>query len=147
MYGKRQMHKTISSFTHAISIEIVFGRLIIKMKRKAVQFKIERPAMSEGDFRLMLEGVMTHRENLVRYGTPFAPEKPDSELVEQRKHDLDAEIAECRAKIEELEDTKERYHQLLRVIYEEESRIKEEQRAKYNGRAEMNNEPYMQRPM
>jgi hypothetical protein len=78
----------------------------------------------------MLEGVMMHRENLVRYGTPFPPEKPNSELVEQRKHELDAQIAECKAKIKELEDAKDRYGLLLRVIYDEESRIKNEQRSR-----------------
>ena len=108
-------------------------------------FKIQQPVMSEVNFRKMLEGVMVHRENLVRYGTPFAPEKPNSELVEQRKHELDEQIAICQAKIKELEATKERYQQLLKVIYEEESRIKEEQRAR-TVRQDLNTEAY-QRPM
>jgi predicted ribosome quality control (RQC) complex YloA/Tae2 family protein len=94
----------------------------------------------------MLEGVMMHRENLVRYGTPFPPEKPNSELVEQRKHELDEQIAECKAKIKELEEAKERYGQLLRVIYEEESRIKDEQRSRYSGRAETATD-YLQKPV
>lgn len=102
--------------------------------------------MSDSDFRQMLEGVMMHRENLVRYGTPFPPEKPTSELVEQRKKELDDQITEVKNKIKELEDTKERYSQLLRVIYEAESRNKEEQRSRYTGRMEMANDPYMQHP-
>ena len=112
--------------------------------KKPISFKIEQPQMSDQEFRQMLEGVMMHRENLVRYGTPFAPEKPNSELVEQRKHELDEQIKECRAKIEELEKTKERYHQLLRVIYEDEGRIKEEQRSR--SRADVNSEGFM-RPL
>jgi hypothetical protein len=116
------------------------------MKRKPVVFKIQPPVMSDTDFRLMLEGVMIHRENLVRYGTPFPPEKPNSELVEQHKHELDEQIAECKAKIRELELAKERYGQLLRVIYEEESRIKDEQRSRYSGRTEATTD-YMQKPM
>lgn len=116
------------------------------MKRKPVQYKLPMPVVKTDDFSEMLQGVMRHRENLVKFGTPFAPEKPDSELVEQRKHQLDGQIAECQAKIKQLEDTKERYHQLLRVIYEEEDRVKREQTARYsNGRVD--NEPYMQRPM
>jgi DNA-binding transcriptional MerR regulator len=114
------------------------------MKRKPVIFKIQKPVMSDTDFRQMLEGVMAHRENLVRFGTPYPPEQPNSELVEQRKHELDAQIAECKAKIKELEDAKERYGQLLRVIYEEESRIKEDQRLRYSGRMESSSE-YLQK--
>jgi hypothetical protein len=115
------------------------------MKRKPVVFKIQKPIMSDNDFRQMLEGVMAHRENLVRFGTPYPPEEPNSEFVEQRKHELDTQIAECKAKIKELEDAKERYGQLLRVIYEEESRLKEEQRSKYSGRTESTSE-YLHRP-
>lgn len=116
------------------------------MKRKAILFKIEPPVMSDSDFRQMLEGVMLHRENLVRYGTPFAPEKPDSEVVERRNHELDAQIAQSQEKIKELEKTKDTYGQLLRVIYEEESHIKEEQRARSANRGEMNTEGTMSRP-
>jgi hypothetical protein len=53
------------------------------MKRKPNIFKIQKPVMSDTDFRQMLEGVMAHRENLVRFGTPYPPEQPHSELVEQ----------------------------------------------------------------
>jgi len=117
------------------------------MKRKAATFKIQPPVMSDSDFRQLLEGVMVHRENLVRYGTPFAPEKPSSELIERRKDELDEQIAECQMKITELEATKERYHRLLRVIYEEEGRIKDEQRARFSGRPDAAGErEYMQRP-
>ena len=117
----------------------------VGMKRKPVQFKIQQPVISEVNFRQMLEGVMVHRENLVRYGTPFAPEKPNSELVEQRKHELDEQIAICQAKIKELEATKERYNQLLRVIYEEESRLKEEQKSRA-GRLDAGSDAFV-RPM
>lgn len=96
--------------------------------RKQIVFKIQSPIMSDHDFRQMLEGVMVHRENLIKYGTPYPPEAPDSEKMKQRKAELDAKIAEYQAKIQELDDTKERYNQLLRTIYEEESRIKDEQK-------------------
>jgi hypothetical protein len=103
---------------------------------KPVIFKIQKPVMSDADFQQMLEGIMAHRENLLRFGTPYPPERPNPELIEQRKSQLDTQIQECKAKIQELEETKERYGQLLRVIYEEESRIKEEQRSRYSGRTE-----------
>jgi hypothetical protein len=115
------------------------------MKRKPVVFKIQKPVMSDTDFRQMLEGVMAHRENLVRFGTPYPPEQPNSELVEQRKHELDSQIADCKARIKELEEAKERYGQLLRVIYEEESRLKEEHRHRYSGRTDAGSE-YLHRP-
>ncbi|KAK8897025.1 hypothetical protein M9Y10_014957 [Tritrichomonas musculus] len=104
--------------------------------KKPIIFKITQPVMSDKDFRQMLEGVMSHRDNLIRYGTPFPPEQPDIELVEQRKKELDSQIQECKAKIKELEDAKERYGQLLRVIYEEECRIKEEQKNRSQLRSE-----------
>ena len=106
--------------------------------KKPVIYKITPPVMSDQDFQMMLEGVMTHRENLIMYGTPFPPERQNSELAEQRKAELDEQIKICKAKIKDLEESRERYNQLLRVIYEEESRIKEEQRNRgYSGRTDL----------
>ena len=100
--------------------------------RKPTQYKIPYPVMSDRDFRKMLEGVLYHRENLIRYGTPFPPEQPNSEKIAQRKSELDTQINDCKAKIKLLEDEKERYNLLLRTIYEEESRVKDEQKKKTN---------------
>jgi DNA repair exonuclease SbcCD ATPase subunit len=108
--------------------------------KKPVVYKIQKPIMSDADFRQILEGILAHRENLLRFGTPYPPERTDSALVGQRMSELDSQIEECKAKIKELEETKERYEQLLRVIYEEESRIKDEQRARYSGRTETGSE-------
>lgn len=99
--------------------------------KKPVMFKTPQPVMSDKDFRLMLEGIMIHRQNLIQYGTPF-PEEPNSEVIKERKVELDQQIEECQAKIKELEDTKERYNRLLRTIYEEESRLKDEQKKRVN---------------
>jgi hypothetical protein len=104
--------------------------------RKLVVYKIQKPTMSDSDFQQILDGVMSHRENLLRFGTPYPPGRPDSALVEQRKAELNSQIEKCRAKIKELEETKERCGQLLRVIYEEESRIKDEQGSRYSRRTE-----------
>ena len=95
--------------------------------KKPVMFKIPPPTMSDNDFRWMLEGIMIHRRNLINYGTPFR-EEPNSKIIKERKEELDQQIDECNAKIKELEETKERYNQLLRTIYEEESRLKDEQK-------------------
>jgi len=84
----------------------------------------------------MLEGVLRHRDNLIRYGTPFPPEQPNSEQIAQRKNELDAQINECKAKIKDLEDSKERYNLLLRTIHEEESRVKDEQKKRTTNRPE-----------
>ena len=119
-----------------------------KMKsKKPTIYRIQQPVMSDNDFRFMLEGIMSHRDNLVRYGTPLPPEKPDVELQEQRKRELEKQISECKGKIKDLEDSKERYTQLLRVIYEEESRVKEEQRNRNNYRSEYQSGNYGQGEM
>ncbi|KAK8894304.1 hypothetical protein M9Y10_022739 [Tritrichomonas musculus] len=115
--------------------------------KKPTIYRIEQPVMNDIDFKFMLEGIMAHRDNLVRYGTPLPPEKPDVELQEQRKRELEQQISECKEKIKELEDSKERYAQLLRVIYEEESRAKEEQRNRNNYRSEYQGGNYNQGDM
>ena len=99
--------------------------------KKPVMFKIPTPVMSDNDFRWMLEGIMIHRRNLINYGTPFR-EEPNTQQIKERKEVLDQQIEEFNAKIKELEDTKERYNQLLRTIYEEESRLKDEQKKRIN---------------
>lgn len=115
--------------------------------KKPVIYKITSPVMTDQDFQSMLNGVMAHRDNLIRHGTPFPPEKPDSELAKQRKAELDDQIKACQAKIKELEEARERYNQLLRVIYEEESRVKEEQRNRgYSGRTDIQAN-YQSKPM
>lgn len=115
--------------------------------KKPTIYKIQPPLMSDSDFRFILEGIMAHRDNIVRYGSPLPPEKPDVELQEQRKREIDQQIIECKEKIKELEDSKERYVQLLRVIYEEESRVKEEQKSRNAYRTEYQSNGYNQGDM
>lgn len=115
--------------------------------KKPTIYKIQPPLMSDNDFRFMLEGIMAHRDNLVIYGSPLSPEKPDAEFQEQRKRELEQQINECKEKIKELEDSKERYAQLLRVIYEEESRVKEEQKSRNAYRTEYQGNNYNQGEM
>lgn len=107
--------------------------------KKPINFKLDQPVMIDVDFKQMLDGVMMHRNNLLQYGSPFPPEKLDSALAESRKQDLDDQIAKCKMKIKELEDAKEKYLQLLRVISEEECRIKEEQKSRNQLRSEIQN--------
>ena len=94
-------------------------------------YKIPIPTMTDQEFRWMLEGIMIHRTNLITYGTPFR-EEPNTQQKKEKKEALEQKIEKCKEKIKELEDTKERYNQLLRTIYEEDSRLKEEQKKKIN---------------
>ncbi|KAH0789153.1 hypothetical protein GPJ56_006906 [Histomonas meleagridis] len=112
--------------------------------KKPIIFKVQHPVMSDNDFRQMLEGIMMHRDNFIRHGSPFPPEQPALEIIEERKRELEAQIAECKARIKELEESKERYGQLLRVIFEEESRVKEEQRAQRPNRTSGMGNVYLQ---
>ena len=115
--------------------------------KKPTIYKIQPPIMSDNDFRFILEGIMAHRDNIVRYGSPLPPKNPDVELQEQRKRELEHQIVDCKEKIKELEDSKERYTQLLRVIYEEESRVKEEQKTRNTFRTEYQGNIYNQGDM
>lgn len=108
-----------------------------KMKSKrAYQYKVQHPMMNDASFRQLVKGVMAYRQNLIERGTPYPPEEPNSEKVAQHKKELDKRIQESQAEIKKLEDMKERYNQLLRTIYEEESRMKDEQKKRTNARPE-----------
>ena len=108
--------------------------------KKPIVFKVQHPVMSDNDFRQLLEGIIVQRDNLIRYGTPYPPNHPDGEVAEQRKRELDEQIAEYKNKIKKLEEEKAGYEQLLRIIFEEEGRVKDEQRHHKTG----NTSNYMQ---
>jgi hypothetical protein len=52
--------------------------------RKPILYQIQREVLSEKDLRMMIEGVIKHRENYILYGSPYAPYPIDNEIYDQK---------------------------------------------------------------
>jgi hypothetical protein len=110
--------------------------------RKPIIYQIRREVFNERDLRMMVEGVIKHRENYILYGAPYAPSRIDDEIDDQKTAESDdrkAAESDDRAReyndyIHELEQTRAQYVALLQVVEEENERIKHEQRTGHSFR-------------
>ena len=89
--------------------------------RKTAQYRIDLTVFSDSDLKAMIEKIITHRENLIKYGSPYPPEDESEESAAMHKEIIDQKIAECKRRIKDLDETRERYQSLLKVVYAEEA--------------------------